>query len=128
MKKTKIKFIILLFVIFLLYTATSYASTLGDTLSGGKDFLAASSGNVVADDTALKDVSGGVYNALLMVSFVVAAIIGISLGIKFMTAGVEDKANVKKSLIIFVIGCFVAYGAFAIWKVIVDAISTTGIT
>ena len=36
-----------------------------------------------------------------------------------MMAGVEEKADVKKSLIIFLIGTGVAYGAFGIWKVLV---------
>ena len=38
------------------------------------------------------------------------------LGIKFMAASAEDKAKIKESMIPYVVGCIVIYGAFFIWK------------
>lgn len=121
MKKV-IKFLLLfLAVIFFLNNTYVYAdSLLGDSISSGKSFLQSASGTMSKDqEKSLKDTSNSIYNTLLMISFVVVAIVGIILGIKFMMAGVEEKADVKKSLIIFLIGTGVAYGAFGIWKVLV---------
>lgn len=121
MKKV-IKFLLLfLTVMFFLNNTYVYAdSLLGDSISSGKSFLQSASGTMSKDqEESLKDTSNSIYNTLLMISFVVVAIVGIILGIKFMMAGVEEKADVKKSLIIFLIGTGVAYGAFAIWKVLV---------
>lgn len=121
MKKV-IKFLLLfLAVIFFLNNTYVYAdSLLGDSISSGKSFLQSASGTMSKDqEKSLKDTSNSIYNTLLMISFVVVAIVGIILGIKFMMAGVEEKADVKKSLIIFLIGTGVAYGAFAIWKVLI---------
>ena len=121
MKKV-IKFLLLfLAVIFFLNNTYVYAdSLLGDSISSGKSFLQSASGTMSKDqEKSLKDTSNSIYNTLLMISFVVVAIVGIILGIKFMMAGVEEKADVKKSLIIFLIGTGVAYGDFAIWKVLI---------
>lgn len=121
MKKV-IKFLLLfLTVIFFLNNTYVYAdSLLGDSISSGKSFLQSASGTMSKDqEKSLKDTSNSIYNTLLMISFVVVAIVGIILGIKFMMAGVEEKADVKKSLIIFLIGTGVAYGAFAIWEVLI---------
>ena len=121
MKKV-IKFLLLfLAVIFFLNNTYVYAdSLLGDSISSGKSFLQSASGTMSKDqEKSLKYTSNSIYNTLLMISFVVVAIVGIILGIKFMMAGVEEKADVKKSLIIFLIGTGVAYGAFGIWKVLV---------
>ncbi len=115
--------VVLVFVCIILIfsTTNTYASTLGDVLSGGKDFIGSGNSSISElDDTKLKDVSNVVYNILLMISFIVVAVVGIILGIKYMMANVEDKADVKNSLLVFVIGCIVVYGAFGIWRVVVS--------
>ena len=114
-------FLMLVLIIFIVNIASiAYATTLEDALSGGKDFIKSGKNNgVIMNSTNLKETSNSIYNTLLMISFVVVAVVGISLGIKFMTSGVEEKADVKKSLVVFVIGCIVIYGAFGIWKVLV---------
>ena len=47
-------------------------------------------------------------------------IIGTVLGIKFMVASAEDKAEVKKALVPYIIGCAVIFGAFTIWNIAVN--------
>lgn len=124
------KYIFKIFIIFISMmvviniTNICNASTLGDTLSGAQDFIQSGNGNVSINSNNLQETSNSVYNTLLMVSFVVVAIVGISLGIKFMMSGVEEKAEVKKSLVTFFIGCVVVYGAFGIWKVLVTFLNT----
>ena len=54
---------------------------------------------------------------------VIVAVIGIIfLGIKYMTGAAEEQAKVKETLIPFVIGCIVVFGAFAIWSAVVNII------
>jgi hypothetical protein len=48
----------------------------------------------------------------------VAIIIGLVLGIQFMVGSVEQKAKVKDSLLPYIIGCIVIFGAFGIWKLV----------
>ena len=116
---------LLIFVIMLFMNSTYiYAdSMLGDSISSGKSFIQSAKESMSTEqEKSLKETSSSVYNTLLMISFVVA-IIGIILGIKFMMAGVEEKADVKKSLIVFVIGTCVTYGAFAIWQALVTLLN-----
>lgn len=37
-----------------------------------------------------------------------------------MLGSIEEKANIKESLIPFVIGCIVVFGAFGIWRIFVS--------
>lgn len=125
-KKILKVFVLFIFIIFIINNTITYASTLGDVISGGKDFISAGSDEYdnTIDTEKLSETSDTIYNILLMISFVVVAVVGISLGIKFMMSGVEEKADVKKSLVGFFIGCIVVYGAFGIWKVMVNFLNT----
>ena len=68
----------------------------------------------------LKELSDTIYNVLLIIGTVIAVIIGAILGIQFITGSVEQKAKVKDSLIPFIIGCVIIFGAFGIWKIVVS--------
>lgn len=128
-KKIAISIILIILVIFTINIPHTYAAnTLKDVLSGGKSFIdSGSGGSAKLDETKLQQTSSTVYNILLVASFVIVAVVGIILGIKYMWAGVEEKADVKKSLTIFVIGTIVTYGAFGIWKVLVNFLNTSGL-
>lgn len=117
--KTKIVFLIVVIVLMITVfnTTKTYAGIIDDALSGGKSFIDSGSSSDISS-TNLQKTSKSINKALLFISFVVVAIVGISLGIKFMMAGVEEKADVKKSLVTFVIGCVVAYGAYGIWAAV----------
>lgn len=126
MKKTILKiFLIFISMILIGNVTNTYASSLlGEAMSGANNFISSSKEDIGIDDSKLKATSSDIYNVLLMISFVVVAIVGISLGIKYMMSGVEEKADIKQSLIIFFIGCLVVYGAFGIWKVLVTFLNT----
>ena len=118
-------FIILISIIFVVNTTNTYAFGLADIFSGGKSFIeAGQNGKVTLDETKLQNTSSSIYNILLMISFIIVAVVGIYLGIKFMLAGVEEKADVKKSAFIFFIGAVVVFGAFGIWKVLLTFLNT----
>ena len=54
---------------------------------------------------------------------VVAVVTGIVIAIKFMTSSVEGKAEVKKVLLPYIISCAVTFGAFGIWKLVVEILN-----
>ena len=37
-----------------------------------------------------------------------------------MLAGVDGKADVKKALIVYVVGCIAIFGAFGVWKLVIE--------
>ena len=116
--------IFLLAIIFLnMFSTLTLASSMGNVVSGANSFISAGSGSDI-DESKLKDLSNDVYNILLVIAFAVIAIVGIILGIRFMTCDVENKAEVKKALIVFFVGCVVTFGAFGIWDAIVSFLDT----
>lgn len=78
---------------------------------------------VTPNNDDIKDISDSIYFILLTIGIVVAVIVGGILGIQFMLASAEDKAKVKEALIPYVIGCIVVFGAFSIWKIVVEILS-----
>ena len=67
----------------------------------------------------LQEFSNTLYSILLGVGVVIAVIIGLIIGIKLMFAPVGEKADAKKMLIPYAVGCVMVFGAFGIWKLVV---------
>lgn len=72
---------------------------------------------VGTSDVQTAEVITILFNTLMSLGSIIAVGIGGALGIKFMTSSAEDKAKVKESMIPYVIGCAVIFGALAIWKI-----------
>lgn len=124
MKKILIKFLIILIASMLINTITfntiSYASSADDIISQGDNFLATAGNDKVIDETALKDTSDYIYNILFTIGVVLSVAIGMIIGIQFIMGSVEEKAKVKETLIPYVVGVFVIFAAFTIWKIVVS--------
>ena len=75
------------------------------------------------NDTKLKEGSDLLFNSLLTIGTVAAVIVGAVLGIQFMVGSVEQKAKIKDSLIPYVAGCIVIFGAFGIWKLVITILN-----
>lgn len=122
-KNIFIKLLISTLFITILSTSFCLSSTyaLGETFSQGKKFLEA--GNDVSqtiDTLALKNTSDYIYNALLAIGIMVAVIVAMVLGIQFMVASADEKAKVKEAILPFIVGCIAVFGAFTIWKIVVN--------
>lgn len=118
--------LITIFCLFPLITIKSHAGIISDIFTKADEFVEkgdASSATTIKEDT-LKEMSDVIYNVLLIIGIVVAVIVGMVIGIKFMTGSAEQKAKVKETLIPYVAGCIVVFGAFTIWKVIVTIIQS----
>jgi len=111
-------------------------------LESGSNFFedgksASESGQIAGDDGGVTTIQSpdsakvtgiieDIYNILFPLGIAVTVIVGGVLGIKFMLASVEDKAKIKESLVPYVVGCVVIYGAFGIWKLAIILFSGLG--
>lgn len=96
----------------------------GDFMQGADDFISnGSTGDSPINTNELQAMSDLLYNTLLIVAIVIAVIVGLVIGIQFMTGSVAQKAKIKETLIPYVAGCIVIFGAFGIWKLVVNILS-----
>lgn len=101
-------------------------SSLENVIKGGNDFINLNINNnssQVIDTNGLKDLSQFVSGTLLTIAIGVTLLTGTIMGIKFITQSVEDKAKIKESMVPWVIGIIVSFGAFTIWEVAVNVFS-----
>ena len=100
-------------------SAGNASATLDDMITDADSFISDSKGKTI-NATDLQEFSSTIYNIALQVGIGVAVVVGLALGIKFMLSSVEGKADVKKALVVYVIGCIAIFGAFGIWKLIIE--------
>ena len=120
--KIKIKGIILLLIsliVILNIPSYSNAFSLDDIISAGQSFENAgtSATTIAPTDENLKPLSDMVSNVLLTIAIGVTLISGVMMAINFTIQSVEDKAKIKESMVPWIIGIFIAFGAFGIWKI-----------
>lgn len=111
--------VLMLSILIIIPTTKTYASTIDDTFKGADNFINKGDTSVI-NTSELKDASEFIYNTLLAIAMVAAVIIGIILGIKYMVSDSESKASVKETLIPYMVSCCVIFGAFTIWKLVVN--------
>lgn len=100
--------------------------TTDDIFSGAQSFLeAGESGNEVMDEDSLRKVSDIVYNIFLAVGIIAAVVVGLIIAIKMMIGSSTEKAETKELLIPYIVGCIVIFGAFGIWKLVVEVLNQT---
>ena len=116
-KKLLINIMVIFIILFNLFIPNAYAGPLQDIMNRAEGFVnnGENGGNVINND-ALREGSNTLYNVLLVIGIAVAFIWGIVLGIQFITGSLGEKADVKKNLIVYIIGCIIIFGAFGIWK------------
>ena len=100
-------------------SAGNASSTLDDMIADADNFVANSKRDSI-DSKSLQDFSSTIYNIALQIGIGVAVVVGLALGIQFMLAGVDGKADVKKALIVYVVGCIAIFGAFGVWKLVIE--------
>ncbi len=105
-----------------LYSTTCMAdSSLDDIMNNGNSFLnAGSESSTMIDQNDLKSLSNFISGVLLTIAIGVTVITGAIMGLNFITQSIEEKAKVKESMIPWVIGIIVSFGAFTIWEVAVN--------
>lgn len=97
---------------------SSSASSLDDVMGDADSFINSGNNDKITA-SSLQSFSNTFYNILLTIGIVVAALVGMVIGIRFMVGGAAERANIKELLIPYVVGCIIVFGAFAIWKIVV---------
>ena len=90
-----------------------------DWVGQADDFLDKAESTIAINKGIMKEASDDVYNILTSVGMILSVIVGIALGIIYMMASAVDRAKVKETLIPYLIGCLVIFGAFGIWKIVI---------
>lgn len=98
---------------------TSSTDSIDGLITDSNNFISKGSNDRIKEES-IQDFSKTLYNILITIATVVSVIIGGILGIKIMLASAEEKAQVKELLVPYVIGCVVVFGAFGIWKLVVN--------
>ena len=127
--KNVIKITTIIILILLVFSNVVFG--VGDVISGAKDFVKIGEdardrdGSTIRTikDRNLKNTSNLIYNVLFSVAIFVAVAQGTYIGLKFVMVSPSEKAEVKESLIPFVVGCVVVFGAFGIWKIMTTLLS-----
>ena len=88
-------------------------------IDSGEGFLEAANGTVI-DEDAMNTTSDYVYNILFTIAVVLAVAIGMVIGIQFMMGSADEKAKIKETLIPYIIGVFIVFSAFTIWKIVIN--------
>lgn len=120
-KTTFIFFMIIAFIILLSTNVIVQATSLSNIFGGAENFVnsgKANSENAINTEI-LSDTSNLIYNTFVIIGVCAAVIVGAILGLKFIMGSVEEKVKVKESLVPFIIGCVVLFGAFGIWKLVI---------
>lgn len=123
-KKLLINIMVIFIILFNLFIPNAYAGPLQDIMNRAEGFVnnGENGGNVINND-ALKEGSNTLYNVLLVIGIAVAFIWGLVLGIQFITGSLGEKADVKKNLIVYLVGCIIIFGAFGIWRLLLQVLA-----
>ncbi len=126
MKKTIcIIFLVITILIGTTINSPIYAKhTAGEVIKEADGFISSGESNAtdIISTEELKNLSDTIYTILVVLGVVIAVIVGAVLGIKFITEGAEGKAEVQKALIAYIIGCVIIFGAFIIWRIVVNVL------
>lgn len=97
----------------------SNALSFDEIMQGADNFLeeGTSGPTIKLEESELKGISQTISNVLLSIAIGVTLISAVAMGINFTIQSVEDKAKVKESMIPWVIGIFVSFGAYGIWRI-----------
>lgn len=92
--------------------------SLDDMVEDADEFV--QTGEIKYNETDLQNFSKTFYNIAVIIGVFGAVITGSILGIRLMFASAYEKADAKKMLIPYVVGCIVLFGGFGIWKIVVS--------
>lgn len=119
----------LLMAVVLLYVLISAFSnvkaiTLSDMESKAQNFIEAGSNNQNIDYTNVTKEFSDLGQILTMIGAGVMVGVTTYMGIKYLTAGPEAQAKLKVQLIGVIVSGMVIFGAYYIWKIVIDIASS----
>ena len=105
-------------------SSTSSDTTASSIISSGSDFINKGKENQVIDQQDILDSLIPIANIIVYIATGVFLVVGAILGLKYMLAeSMQDRANIKKSLIWFVVAMFIVYGGVGIYNIVVSILN-----
>ena len=112
MKKAYKALSVLMIVVMIAFACTNvFAAINPDQITAGAD--------TDADDTILK-IGNTILTIVTNVGMILAVVLIAVLGVKYMMGSTEEKAEYKKSLIPYLVGAVLVFGASAIGKAVIQ--------
>ena len=133
LEKNKIKFklilsILIVFIIILLPSHKVIAAGEGDDLltkiQSDMDNFSSQANNETIDTSEITGNFTGLAQILTMIGAGIMVAVTTYMGIKYLTSGPEAQAKLKTQLIGVVVSGIVIFGAYFIWKIVVQIAST----
>lgn len=117
--KTKICIILIILIISSILFATEVRAV-DEMVIAGKKFLQKGEDptNKISEEN-LNNASSAIFKILMVIAIGVAVVVAAILGFNFIIGSVEGKAKIMESLMPYIAGCVVAFGAFGIWSTVV---------
>lgn len=121
MRLRKISVALLIAIVLINIVLAPKTFAVKEIIDSGKGFLDASNDEEMpVNEEGVKKTSDKIYNVLLLCGIGVAVIVGAVLGITFILSSAEGKAKVSETLVPYIIGCFIVFGAFSIWRIAIN--------
>ena len=124
-KRAKISLIMMILFVVISAFNTVNADLLGDMEGDAQAFISngyTQAGNI--NYTNIANEFSGLGQILTMVGAGVMVAVTTYMGIKYLTAGPEAQAKLKTQLIGVVVSGVVIFGAYGIWKLVIEIAST----
>lgn len=112
--------IIMILIISIAIYLPNKTIAMSNVIDSGKEFINLGKDEEPINKENLQNTSNDIYNILFTIAVVIAFAVGMVIGIQFMLASVDEKAKIKETLIPYVIGVFIIFAAFGIWKIVVN--------
>ena len=106
-------------ILCIIFIFSSNVNATDDIIKGADSFLNNATSSTLKDDS-IKSTSDMIFNAFSIVGTVIVVLVGAILGIQFIMGSTEEKAKVKETLIPYIIGSVVIFGAFGIWSIAIN--------
>ena len=126
MKTKTFKIICIILVIINIFACTANAFTITDIINKGKDFINSGTTQKV-EEGRVSSLSNSIVSILQFIAIAVAVAMISILGIKYITGSAEMQADIKKTLIPYIMGALMAFGAFTIWKIVISVLESTNL-
>ncbi len=104
-------------------TGGSAGDNLDDMIKDADSFVTSGDTTKIYEEGKLESFSTTMFNIFATVGAAVAIIVGLIIGIKYMTGSIDAKVEVKKMLVPYLVGCIVVFGGFGIWKLVIIILS-----
>lgn len=119
-KITKILIITIIALTLLGTCSKVFGFSLDDIFSSGKEFIEKGSEDTVISTEDAIDAFVPVGITLVGIATIVLVVVGLIMGVKYMIAGANEKAQLKQKLIYFVISVVLVYGATGIFAIVIN--------